>query len=153
MWANSSLTGISGAYIFKSCDFNRDNDINVADTDFFKAQLKKSTGTLPLAADGDTFTDYLKADLNGTGVFNADKTGLVSACVTTKDAQILYQFIKPGDSNFDGIVDFKDFALMAENFKASGVKNWAQGDYNFDDETDVNDIKLLAEHWLEEYEL
>jgi hypothetical protein len=153
MWANSSLTGITGAYIYKSCDFNRDGDINVADTDFFKAQFKKSNGTLPLVADGNTFNDYLKADLNGTGIFNADKTGLISACVTNKDTEILYQFIKPGDSNFDGIVDFKDFAKMAEHFKGSGIKNWEQGDYNFDDSTDISDVKFLAEHWLEEYEL
>ncbi|HAL45211.1 MAG: hypothetical protein A2Y12_04520 [Planctomycetes bacterium GWF2_42_9] len=148
-----SASCVIGYNVYKPADFTRDGEVNVADMDFFKAQFKKSSGTLPLIADGQSYLDYIKADLNGTGILNTDKTGMAAACVTTKDAEILYQFVKPGDTNFDGKVDFVDFANLAKNFNQSEVKNWKQGDFDFDDNTDISDIGLLAENWLESYEL
>jgi hypothetical protein len=160
MWANSAINGITGVYVFKPCDFDRNGDVNVADMDFFKAQLKKSSGTLPVIADGNTFNDYMKADLNGSGIANGDSgatppilnTGIVSACVTEKDMEVLWQFVVPGDTNFNNTIDFKDFAALAANFGKTGIKNWSQGDFNFDDTVDIDDLYLLTEHWLEVYE-
>jgi hypothetical protein len=160
MWANSAINGVTGVYVFKPCDFNRDGQITVADMDFFKAQLNKSSGTLPLIADGNTFNDYIKADLNGSGIADGNSdaeppilnTGIVSACVTEKDMEVLWQFVVPGDTNFNKTIDFKDFAALAANFGKTGVKNWSQGDFNFDDTVDIDDLYLLTEHWLEVYE-
>jgi hypothetical protein len=147
---------VAGTNVFKPCDFNHDGQITVADMDFFKTQLNKSDGTLPVIADGNSYLDYIKADLNGNGVLDGNSTvphtGMVAACVTEKDVEVLWQFVVPGDTNFNNRIDFKDFVALAANFGKTGVKNWSQGDFNFDDTVDVDDLELLAEHWLETYE-
>jgi len=51
-------------------------------------------------------------------------------------------------ANIDGInpVNCKDFALLAANWKKTGVG--LKGDINFDGTVDIGDIALLAKFWL-----
>lgn len=145
---------VMGINVYKPCDFDRDGKITVADMNFFKTQIRRTRdANLPLIADGNAFLDYIKADLNGDGWLNSstNPTGMAAACVTDKDMEILWQFVVPGDTNFDHKVDFRDFAALAANFNTPGDKNWSQGDFNFDGTVDIYDLELLMVHWLEDY--
>lgn len=150
MYMSTAGKCIAGVDIYKSCDFNRDGQITISDLDFFGRQLRKSSdpNTVPDFDDSDCL-DYLKADLNGSGKYNPDKTGLIKASVTQKDAEVLYQFIIPGNANLDEVVDMQDFAILAANYQAEDPNGWAYGDFDFDLDVDEDDLHLLISNWLE----
>jgi len=53
----------------------------------------------------------------------------------------------PGDANDDLTVDFKDLALMAQNYNLSGGKQWIDGDFNGDGVVDFLDLALMAQNY------
>ena len=136
---------VAGIDVYPTCDFDLDGEVTVADMDFFKAQIQKSrTEALPTYADGQAFLDYIECDLNGSGYHNDDKDGLLEASVTEKDVEILYQFVKPGDTNLDGVVDATDQATVESNMNSTEGMGWSQGDFDFDDDVDADDMALLT---------
>jgi len=147
IYQNTTVNEVSGINVYKPLDFNRDNAIDVADAEFFKTQLNLTA--IPLMADAG-YLDYLKADLDGSAEVNTGKTGLVGDCVVAKDVQIFYQFVLPGDTNFDGKVNLIDFANFANSYDpGAAVNTWAQGDFDFDGNTAQDDLLLMASNWLD----
>ncbi|OHB70410.1 MAG: hypothetical protein A2V70_16730 [Planctomycetes bacterium RBG_13_63_9] len=58
----------------------------------------------------------------------------------------------PGDTDFDGDVDFADFNNLANNYTgtldpATGGKRWWEGDFNGDGDVDFADFNDLANHY------
>ena len=155
---------VAGLNVYKSCDFDRDGEITEADLDFFEIQLNKSAPGSPVGIpsyyDADYF-DYLKADLNGSGrVVHAltkseafpdrQEYDLGNVAVTAKDAEVLYQFVLPGNTNLDDKVDMLDFIAFSANFLTGPEMHpdWSQGDFDFDDDVDMDDLLLLLDSWL-----
>ena len=55
--------------------------------------------------------------------------------------------ILPGDANGDGVVNFTDLLILAQNYsKAGGL---AQGDFNADGSVGFDDLLILAQHYGE----
>jgi hypothetical protein len=62
--------------------------------------------------------------------------------VNVDATSVLVMYTRPGDADFDGLVDFDDFVRLRDNFgKAPGV--WGEGDFNHDGLVDFNDFQLL----------
>ncbi len=51
---------------------------------------------------------------------------------------------KPGDANFDDVVDGADYTIWADNYHLPG--SWAEGDFNQDGYVDGADYTLWADH-------
>ena len=60
---------------------------------------------------------------------------------------VLSHGFAPGDADFSGFVDFKDFVVVAENFFAEGPNYWSEGDFNADGQVAFADFVLLAENF------
>ena len=59
-----------------------------------------------------------------------------------------------GDLNEDGICDFKDYAILANEWKQTSSSttnggNYLISDLNIDRITDESDLAILASSWLE----
>jgi uncharacterized lipoprotein YddW (UPF0748 family) len=52
----------------------------------------------------------------------------------------------PGDTDFDGAVDFDDLLVLAQNYGSAG-KMWAQGDFTLDTKVDFDDLLVLAQSY------
>ncbi len=55
--------------------------------------------------------------------------------------------ILPGDANRDGTVSLADLTILATNYGATGMANWAEGDFNFDYSVTLSDLTLLATYY------
>lgn len=53
----------------------------------------------------------------------------------------------PGDTNFDGQVNFIDLLTLARNYNAISGRWWADGDFTFDGEVGFNDLLELARNY------
>ncbi|OHB71602.1 MAG: hypothetical protein A2V70_14625 [Planctomycetes bacterium RBG_13_63_9] len=55
----------------------------------------------------------------------------------------------PGDTDFDGDVDFGDFNALANHYTGSGGKGmrWVVGDFDGDGDVDFADFNVLANHY------
>jgi hypothetical protein len=122
----SGINAVSGAYNFKTGDFNRDNLVNQTDIAAFKSKLTVKAGPALPAADA-------RYDLNGNGI------------CSFKDLKTLQQFYPffDGDANIDKVVDTLDFNALAGNFGGAG-KVWTQADFNGDEVVDTLDFNFLA---------
>ncbi len=138
---------VGGILVYYPGDFDRDGAITKADIDFFNAQLAiSSTLTSGMDRTDPRYLDYLKADLNGSALFRSDKTGISNAPVTTKDQEILKQFMV--DDDHDGDVDLQDFShfnscFNGPNMPPSDVNGCANMDFDFDGDVDLNDFNYL----------
>jgi hypothetical protein len=76
----------------------------------------------------------LVSDLNGfgEGVFN-----FIGSFTARASA-------RPGDVNFDGVVNLLDFNVLASNFGTVSGGNWLAGDFTFDGVVNLNDFNALA---------
>jgi len=107
----------------KPADFNNDGKIDVIDIDL----LYNNMGT-----------DLLKYDINNDNIINQlDMDELIQVRLNT------YY----GDANLDGIVDMKDYDILAYNWN-SYVDSWGSGNFNGDGYVDIFDYDLLASGWL-----
>ncbi len=82
------------------------------------------------------------------GRTNPDDLGNIA--VTMKDAEVLYQFVLPGDANLDNKVNLEDLAILAKNYLAEpdSQMQWQHGDFNFDDKVNLDDLAMLLDNWL-----
>lgn len=71
----------------------------------------------------------------------ADQNGLASTTATTVDFTS-----KRGDTTGDGIVDFSDLLVLAQNYGKSN-RTWSQGDLNGDAVVNFDDLLILAQHY------
>lgn len=53
----------------------------------------------------------------------------------------------PGDSDFDGSVDFDDLVTLAQNYNAASGKWWASGDFDFNGRVNFEDLVALAQNY------
>ena len=53
----------------------------------------------------------------------------------------------PGDANVDGIVNFQDLVLLAQQYDVATDRTWATGDLNGDGVTNFADLVALAQHY------
>jgi len=54
--------------------------------------------------------------------------------------------VVPGDTNFDGTVDFTDLLTLAQHYNSTTAE-WATGDFTGDRHVAFNDLLLLAQHY------
>jgi Dockerin type I domain len=53
-----------------------------------------------------------------------------------------------GDANRDGVVDFNDLVVLAQNYNSEvSTDQWASGDFNGDGVVDFNDLVALAQNY------
>ncbi len=137
---------VAGIDVYPTCDFDLDGAVTVADMDFFKTQYQRTLagGDLPLITEEQDYLDYIECDLNGSGDINDDKNGLAAFSVTEKDVEILYQFVTPGDTNLDGVVDATDTATVEANMGMTEGADWSQGDFDFDGDVDNDDLAFIT---------
>ncbi len=141
---------IAGINVFKPMDLDRDGQVTLADVLFFQTQYDRTT--LPTVADGQAYLDYLKADLTGDSDVNSDRTGLAKASVTQADVKALWQFVRPGDTDVNGVVDAFDLLAASPAFNVAapqtpGGFSWEEGDWNFDGTVDAFDLLEASPHF------
>ena len=56
---------------------------------------------------------------------------------------------KPGDANSDGVVNFTDLLILAQNYGKSGGASLFQGDFNDDGSVGFDDLLTPAQHYGE----
>ena len=105
-------------------DFDGDNDVDVADIDFYR-------GNIESAATG----DLAQLDLNSDGQITLDDLEIhVTVCVQTSNGQT-GTFL--GDVNFDGTVDVLNDAFILIDNLGSSATSYAQGDINLSGVVDI----------------
>ena len=65
------------------------------------------------------------------------------------DAQGMLAYIlspKPGDTNYDGLINFTDLVALAQNYDSTG-RSWEQGDLTGDGNVNFQDLVLLAQNY------
>jgi len=95
------------------------------------------------AADGDDFIIQTR-DLNGTTTPALQNAGFVFAFLPYDSA---LSPARPGDANFDGVVNEQDAAILAENWLKKTGATWWDADFNYDGAVDDLDASILAAHW------
>lgn len=152
-----------GILVFKTGDFDRDDDVDTDDLNLFAAAI----GTRGAPAELENY----KFDLNGNAEVVFDNEDMRfehvsngAVVVDWKDVKVLQQFtdIPDGDANFDGEVDFLDLDIMNANyFTVAGQteETWIDGDFaSVDpdyaiDAVDANlvnlvDLEVIADTWV-----
>jgi hypothetical protein len=141
---SSPLNFVAAVDAFNPIDFNRNGSADAADIALFKSKLG-TRGAASSVADA-------RYDLNGNG------------SIDWKDVKILQSFapwIRDGDANMDGIVDFTDLNILRDNYLGTG-KTWLEGDFAsllagsnvyLPTAADVNvvdyvDLQTLSNTWL-----
>ncbi len=150
MFMASGVQGVAGVNVYSACDFSRDGQVTLEDLNYFGEQYRISQDpNNMLGIEDPNFVEYIKADINGDGAINAERTGLIRPSVTEKDIKVLYQFILPGNVNLDNCVDMRDFATISANYYSTEAKDWSEGDFDFDQDVDFSDFILFLSSWLE----
>jgi len=113
------------------CDMDWDRDCDAVDLQIVGDAL----GTC-----SDEIAYYPLADIDGDG------------CISESDIKLIYG-VNRTDVNYDGSVDFHDYATLAEHWlylSCEEANNWCEaGDVDRSGQVDAADMSLLAEHWLE----
>lgn len=158
LFRDNATGGISGINVFTPGDFNRDGTVDAADVALLDAALAVpiqtfTAGTAPIqfyeapvngegveleTADPDAYLEYLKFDLNGSGL------------VTMKDRQIMARFLGKCivDYDWDGDVDQVDYGHFQECYTgANGLPATVQltcGDAELTGDGRVNNDDLAV---------
>jgi len=99
-----------------------------------------------------------EADLTGDCKVNFDDLETFAIKWLSTDCSQSNGYCEGADINTDSKIDFKDYAIMAEQWHISlfvstcGDKDnpWPMGDFNRDCSIDLMDLQILAEEWLNE---
>lgn len=76
-----------------------------------------------------------------------DKNGTAQQIGQAKPLAQAMAGAAPGDTNFDGVVDFDDLLTLAQNYGAPSGRWWADGDFDFDGNVDFDDLLTLAQQY------
>ena len=60
--------------------------------------------------------------------------------------QVVVEFALAGDANLDGLVNFSDLLLVAQDYGRTG-QDWADGDFNYDGLVNFSDLLLVAQNY------
>jgi len=81
--------------------------------------------------------------------YNILLLGIIAAVLALAGIYIVFKShaaASDADINGDGVVDVRDLAILAANFRKTG-QNFASGDLNGDGMVDIQDFSLLALNW------
>ncbi|MGA2231504.1 MAG: autotransporter-associated beta strand repeat-containing protein [Tepidisphaeraceae bacterium] len=77
--------------------------------------------------------------------------GNVDAGTPAQANQVVVKYTLAGDANLDGIVNFADLLVVAQNFNRSNSNgnpiDWADGDFNYDNTVNFADLLLVAQNF------
>lgn len=76
-----------------------------------------------------------------------DKNGQPTQIDQAKSLANQMAIAAPGDTNFDGHVNFDDLLTLAQNYGATQGKWWADGDFDFNGNVDFDDLLTLAQRY------
>ncbi len=113
----------------------------------FNVYRGNSAGSETLLASGITDTTYMDASAFGGMTYFYKITASDSGGESASSAEQSIYAHMPGDANDDLTVDFKDLALLSQNYNLSGGKRWIDGDFNGDGVVDFLDLALLAQNY------
>jgi hypothetical protein len=111
------------------CDFDGDNDCDVADIDLFSVVPPVD----------------LRFDINGDGLVD-----LEDQREWLREAGLENGFAGPllgGDANLDGIVDAKDLNRIGLHWQIMEGMTWSQGDFDADGRVNAADLMHLGINW------
>ena len=108
-------------------------DIDIA----FRDSDNVATFTFPKYADKLLPDGNYRVFLYGSGVHGPGGTPMPEPEYAFK-----FRFLR-GDANGDGVVNLRDFNVLASNFGKSGA-TFSQGDFDYDGRIDLQDFTLLA---------
>lgn len=132
LYAENRTNSVTGVYLFEVGDFDRDGQVTANDLAMFGSAL--TTRHTPI--DPDQFEQLTRFDLNGNG------------SVDWKDVKILQTFLEfpDGDTDFDGVVDDTDLAVLQANLGSSDA-TWIHGDFTGDDRVTLYDAYTLFRNY------
>lgn len=110
---------------------------NVLNEDLFYNAMLPDAGALP----GESGLTLVESAWNATRQLSYMNTVI-------GDPLMRWRKWVPGDTNFDGAVEFNDFYTMQGNWWQSG--GIADGDFNGDNTIDSEDFDILRSYWLTE---
>lgn len=65
---------------------------------------------------------------------------------TNSTASVINFNILNGDATRDGLVDFSDLLILAQNYGQSG-RSWSFADFDYNGVVDFGDLLILAQHY------
>ena len=105
------------------------------------AAMTRLSGVATAAAALGSVTELRILSAAGGPAYNGD--GLVSS-LAVDSIRALRQ---PGDATFDGLVNFADLVVLAQNYNTVGSATWGVGDFTFDNRVDFADLVILAQNY------
>jgi hypothetical protein len=63
------------------------------------------------------------------------------------DSSVIIAVTLKGDTNVNGIVDFDDLLVLAQNYSDAAGKTWVHGDSNYDAVVNFDDLLALAQNY------
>jgi hypothetical protein len=99
-----------------------------------ESSLNQSIGT---AADG--IYDSTAAARPGTRIGIAFESG--------SGVPMIMKLTLAGDADVNGVVDFNDLVVLAQNYNSDPGLLWDEGDFNYDTAVDFSDLVLLAQNY------
>ena len=82
-------------------------------------------------------------------VLNASNSGITNIqgeALANDGIRIWQNVVRGGDANFDAVVDFLDFAILADNFGRTDAL-WSMGDFDGDGRVGFVDVAILANNF------
>jgi hypothetical protein len=114
----------AGATVVRG-DFNLDGVVDIHDIDLLSSEIVRRTNTPAFDLNADRLVDVHDLDkfLNGDIITSGNK--------------------RYGDADFNGMVQFPDFVILADNFGRAGV--WSKGDFDGSGVVGFQDFVYLAD--------
>ncbi len=148
-FAVHNLASQAGPALTASLDL--DSETNVGDLAAFSAN-PSATATPILAGTGMNFSADFTAAAIGQyqlvrTIANSDENIPGAQTRTALTLTLTGRVALGGDATLNGIVDFDDLLILAQNYANPSATNWSLGDFTRDTLTDFDDLLLLAQNY------
>jgi hypothetical protein len=114
------------------------------------ARYTSSSYALPAAEPAPDAATQLLLDFNvptgSTSIAERSGTGATGRFGVGFSGATLPLVVQPGDTNFDGVVNFADLLTLAQHYGSVSAE-WETGDFTGDRAVGFNDLLLLAQHY------
>jgi hypothetical protein len=114
------------------------------------ARYTSSSYTLPTAEPAPDAATQLLMDFNvptgSTSIAERSGTGAIGRFGVGFSGATLPLVVQPGDTNFDGVVNFTDLLTLAQHYGSTSAE-WETGDFTGDRVVGFGDLLLLAQHY------
>lgn len=114
-------------------DFNDDGSIDGLDLDLLYDDIDANNNSASL-------------DLNGDTLVNGDD--VTSWLADAGDARGFTGPIRPGDADFNGVVDAGDLNTVGINWQRMDAGSWTEGDFDNNSNVNAGDLNDLGVNWL-----